>query len=278
MPIQYRNLYLRFLTALVGVPLIVGLIYWNAWTYFFLFLFILVGTLVEYYGLIYNAGVRPLTYWGVACGLWLYTSSFLYAKGCMGSVYGWTNLLVIFVSYWMVLYRKNDPVPFHTLAHTLLGIFYVAFPFVCLHQIAFQHTIYNGRGVLGIFIMLWTNDIGAYFIGSWLGRHKLFERISPKKTWEGTIGGIFFTVLISQLLARYFTTYSPLTWLMMGCIIAVVGTYGDLLESLLKRSLQIKDSGELLPGHGGFLDRFDSFLLAIPILLAFLEVYAYIYF
>ncbi|MNY33104.1 Phosphatidate cytidylyltransferase [compost metagenome] len=119
-------------------------------------------------------------------------------------------------------------------------------------------------------ILLWTSDTGAYLAGRSLGKHKLFERISPKKTWEGFIGGIVLAVLVSLCLAHYFETIPQWQWIIVAMIIAVFGTLGDLVESMLKRSLNVKDSGHILPGHGGLLDRFDGLLIAGPLVYLFL--------
>jgi phosphatidate cytidylyltransferase len=128
--------------------------------------------------------------------------------------------------------------------------------------------------LLALFVFIWVNDTGAYLIGSWLGKHRLFERISPKKSWEGFFGGLIFTLAASLLVAHFFPAAFPYAgmsaiaayfhWLVIAAIIVVFGVYGDLLESLLKRNLNIKDSGHFLPGHGGILDRFDAALLAAP--------------
>jgi phosphatidate cytidylyltransferase len=121
---------------------------------------------------------------------------------------------------------------------------------------------------LTLFIFIWANDVGAYFIGCSIGKHKLFERISPKKTWEGSVGGASFTIiaaiLLHHFLPMWYGNMSVWIWIGMAFIIILFGTWGDLVESMIKRELQIKDSGKILPGHGGFLDRFDSTLLAIP--------------
>ena len=118
--------------------------------------------------------------------------------------------------------------------------------------------------------MTWANDTGAYLIGSQIGRTKLFPRISPKKTWEGSAGGVLVTFLAGYLLSRIFSDISLVDWCVLAGIVSIFGSLGDLVESMLKRSLQIKDSGNLLPGHGGFLDRFDAFIFLLPFAAAYL--------
>jgi phosphatidate cytidylyltransferase len=128
--------------------------------------------------------------------------------------------------------------------------------------------------MLGFLLILWLNDTGAYLIGSWIGKHKLFERISPKKTWEGSMGGAFMALLTSWGMALLVKGIPLWQWISIGLIIVIFGTLGDLVESMLKRSLGIKDSGTILPGHGGILDRFDALLLAVPFVFVFLAIFS----
>lgn len=126
---------------------------------------------------------------------------------------------------------------------------------------------------MGMVLIIWASDTGAYFAGITMGRRKLFERVSPKKTWEGSFGGGLLALGMAFLLSRYFHDLRPFEWLMAAVIIVVAGIYGDLVESLFKRSIEIKDSGTTIPGHGGFLDRFDSLILAIPFIVVFVEIF-----
>ena len=155
--------------------------------------------------------------------------------------------------------------PFQNIAYYLIGFFYICFPFVFLDwMVTTEGGGYAPNRVFGLLLLVWTNDTMAYFVGSRLGRHKLFERISPKKTWEGTIGGGLCTILAAWGLSHVITDFSTAEWLALGAVAAVFGTLGDLVESMLKRSMGVKDSGNLLPGHGGLLDRFDAFVFALP--------------
>ena len=174
------------------------------------------------------------------------------------------------------LYLKQDD-PIHDWAYTMLSQMYIALPFSLLNVLAFTA---NGSGMvafntllpLSVFVFLWVNDTGAYCVGSLLGRHKLFPRISPGKSWEGSIGGAVF-VLAAAWAVSYFLDDVMLNlyeWLGLGLVVVVFGTWGDLVESLFKRTLGVKDSGSILPGHGGMLDRFDSSLLAIPAAVIYL--------
>lgn len=165
------------------------------------------------------------------------------------------------------------PNPINNWAYAMLSQMYIALPFSMINVLAFQsnaegEVTFNYLLPLSLFIFLWVNDTGAYCIGSLLGRHKLFPRVSPGKSWEGSIGGAVF-VLIAAAIIGYLVGgmeggYSIPVWMGLGLTVVVFGTLGDLVESLFKRTLGVKDSGNILPGHGGMLDRFDSSLMAIP--------------
>lgn len=212
-------------------------------------------------------------------------------------LYGGAAKSVVFIPYLVtVIYmliaelylRQDDPV--QDWAYTMLAQMYIALPFSLLNVLAFNATpdgqvMFNTLLPLSVFIFLWVNDSGAYCVGSLLGRHKLFPRISPGKSWEGSIGGAVFVLLAAWLIgwldnmqvadmdhqSTLFTGMLSIpAWLGLGLVVVVFGTWGDLVESLFKRTLGIKDSGNILPGHGGMLDRFDSSLLAIPAAVVYL--------
>ena len=265
----YSNLILRVISGMIGIPLIISLIYWHSWSYFLLFLTILIGTLLEFYELIRKQGISPFRIWGIFFASLVYVLTFMYLKTNISVVKFYIIIPVITFIYLQMLYKKNNSQPFTSLAYTFLGIIYVGVPFALLHLLAFHNGIYHYEFVLGILFLIWVNDIGAYAIGSIFGKHLLFKRISPKKTWEGGLGGLILTIVTSYVLSHYYSNWDKLSWLCIGSIVAIIGTYGDLVESLLKRSLQIKDSGTIIPGHGGFLDRFDSLLLIVPLVVAF---------
>lgn len=190
---------------------------------------------------------------------------------------------LVSIIYLMVaeLYLKNED-PIHDWAYTMMAQLYIALPFSLLNTLAFHLTpqglvTYDAVLPLSVFVFLWMNDTGAYLCGSLLGKHKLFPRISPGKSWEGSIGGgilvIAIAVLVWYLTEQYQLNQlglSALEWAGLGLTVVIFGTWGDLVESLFKRTLGIKDSGSILPGHGGMLDRFDSSLLAIPAAVVYL--------
>ena len=176
--------------------------------------------------------------------------------------------------FFIKLYKKKDLKPFMNIAFTFLGIIYVALPFALLIAMAMRSGTYNMEIVIGCLFLLWASDIGGYFAGTKFGKRKLFERISPKKSWEGVIGSFLFAGIVALGLGHYFNTYEPWMWYCIGAIMVVAGIYGDLVESLFKRSIAIKDSGNTIPGHGGFLDRFDGLLLSMPFIITFIKLFS----
>lgn len=176
------------------------------------------------------------------------------------------------------LYQKKEN-PVHNWAYTMLSQMYVALPFALLNVLAFHFNRadnsieYNAILPLSVFVFTWLNDTGAYCVGVLFGKHRLFERISPKKSWEGSIGGGVVAIASSFAFAHFFPTImSEVEWAGLAAVIVIFGTWGDLTESLFKRHLRIKDSGTILPGHGGMLDRFDSILMAVPAAVVYLHL------
>ena len=209
-------------------------------------------------------------------------------------IYGGNAKSVVFIPYLVTIVylliaelyaHQKDPVS--NWAYTMLSQMYIALPLSLINVLAFNATpdgqvVFNTLLPLSVFVFLWVNDTGAYCVGSLLGRHKLFPRISPGKSWEGSIGGAIFVLAAAWGIGEFdnmlvldadfgnVAMLSVLEWLGLGLVVVVFGTWGDLVESLFKRTLGIKDSGNILPGHGGMLDRFDSSLLAIPAAVVYL--------
>jgi phosphatidate cytidylyltransferase len=267
------NLTERVFTGLIGAAVVVAAVVFSEWTFFAVFLGICILSLLEFYRLAGLDGLLPLKSYGTFCGIAIFTITFFIESDRLdASFYSLLFPLVSFV-YMIKLYKKFERKPFTNIAYTFLGIFYVSVPFSLMSAIAFNQGVYRYEIILGCLLILWASDTGAYFAGTFFGRNKLFERISPKKSWEGFFGGALLALVIALILATYFPVLDRIQWIVVSFIIIVGGTFGDLTESLLKRSIEIKDSGASLPGHGGFLDRFDGLLLSSPFILAFLELF-----
>lgn len=253
-------------------------------SFFFTGLTLLIGVQYEYYRIISNFGVSVRYVPGILTGAASYTLATMVAAGLIGGK--WLLVLVLFVFATVIseLYRKH-PDPFGSLAHTFFPLIYGVLPLCLFPFSAYAHTglspiLEHGSFgfspgiIIGFFLLVWANDTGAYLSGITLGKHKLFERISPKKTWEGLFGGLTTAVFVAWLLSGWLGVVNNWQWMIIAVIVTVFGTYGDLAESLLKRSAGVKDSGSLLPGHGGFLDRFDSTIMAFPVVYLFISLFA----
>ena len=278
-----NNFFRRTLTGVWIVVFIMAGFWLHPVSFFLAGMILLIGTQYEYYLLIRSTGVRPQIIPGIITGIAAYVISTLIAMGVIPK-----NSFLIIIPLMMIimvveLYRKQVK-PFDSLSHTFFAVFYTAIPFSMFPFAAFSHSglesilshnsiIFSPGIIIGFFLLIWANDTGAYLTGMSLGRHKLFERISPKKTWEGFIGGIIIAVLVAWLLSGWLGVVDKWHWVIISVIISVTGTYGDLVESMLKRSIGVKDSGSIMPGHGGFLDRFDSVIFSFPPVYLFISVF-----
>ena len=275
-----NNFIARTITGILFVATIV-VCFLNPTAMIFLFALVTGLTVWEFTGLVND---RP----GVAVNRFISTVEGVYFFLAMaGTCSGFTSSTVfipylITIIYLLVaeLYAKQED-PVHDWAYTMMSQMYVVLPFSLLNMLAFRAApegiMYVYTLPLSVFVFLWVNDTGAYCCGSLFGKHKLFPRVSPGKSWEGSIGGGVF-VLVAAALVWYLTDTYDMNptgmcmweWMGLGLTVVVFGTWGDLVESLFKRTLGIKDSGNILPGHGGMLDRFDSSLLAIPAAVVYL--------
>jgi phosphatidate cytidylyltransferase len=271
---NYSNLQQRVIAAVVGVGIILSAILYGDWTFMLLFCAISILTQLEFYKLLGLDGNQPLAYYGTLCGVSISVLAFLVEKGILPFENYFLISPLATMIFFIKLYKKDDLKPFQNIAFTFLGIIYVAIPFALLSVLAMRGGTYNHEIVLGCLFLLWASDSGAYFAGTYFGKRKLFERISPKKSWEGAIGGALAAAVVAFVLGLYFKSYAPWHWYCIGAIIVVAGTLGDLVESLFKRSIAIKDSGSVIPGHGGFLDRFDGLLLSTPFIVTFVKIFS----
>ncbi len=262
----------RGITGIVLISIITTAILASLYSFIGLLFIINLLGLIEFYKLIAKEPIHPNLKEGIFLSVVLFLSSSL----MLCRYFDWPVLLINVVSvaiiFFLELYRSSSN-PFQNLALTFFGIIYITLPIILFEGISllpFHEGAYHPKIILGYFILLWMSDSAAYAVGNLAGRHKLFERISPKKTWEGSIGGGLFAFGSAYLISIFVNEVSLRDWMIMCLIIVVMGTYGDLFKSILKRSANVKDSGNLLPGHGGILDRFDSLIGSAPFVFGYL--------
>lgn len=265
-----KNLITRSLAGIVFVIVTLGSLFAGKYGFALFFLFVLTGGLAEFYKLPRNSPVHPSKWAGIVTGILLFSISFLTASRQLLSESYLILFPVVLLFFIAELFRKKE-LPMENIACGILGIIYVALPLSLSNFIVFDEGRYDYRLMISLFVLIWVYDSGAYLFGVSLGRHRLFERISPKKSWEGAVGGMLAALAMAWPLSAY-TGIDLLHWLVMAFLIVVASTWGDLSESLLKRQFGLKDSGHLIPGHGGLLDRFDSLLFAVPVFVCYLKL------
>lgn len=289
-----NNFIIRTITGILFVAIMVTGICLRGDAMILLFAIITGLSLWEFCGLV-NEHVADTTvnrFIATAAGVYLFLAMAGYCTGIVPPSAFVPYLLTIIYLFISELYLKQKN-PIQDWAYTMLSQMYVALPFSMINVLSFQadpqtgQIAYHWMLPMSVFVFLWVNDTGAYCTGSLLGRHKLFPRVSPGKSWEGSIGGGIFVLIAAAIISQFATTGTPLgsasqelstlnaqpstlKWLGLGLVVVFFGTWGDLVESLFKRTLGIKDSGNILPGHGGMLDRFDSSLMAIPAAVIYL--------
>ncbi len=274
-----NNFIKRAITGILFVAILVGGILYSPLTFGILFALITALSVLEFSHLVNkqeNVSVNPtITTLG---GVYLFFAVYGFCAEISDARIFIPYLLILIYLLVSELYlKKNNPI--NNWAYSFMSQIYVALPFALLNVLAFQRntTEYESYAIsfnailpLSVFIFNWSNDTGAYCTGMLFGKHRLFERISPKKSWEGSIGGGIISILVSLIMAHFFPFLNTVQWIGLALTVVVFGTWGDLVESLMKRQLGIKDSGNILPGHGGMLDRFDSTLLAVPAIVLYL--------
>ncbi len=270
----------RAISGIIFATILISAILYSSLTFYLLFFFLMLVAISEFQKLS-NYKTPLLTILGIV--------SFISAKGSLNILQSYTSIqdqnisfitnnslvyLILFFSFLMVLFRKKNNNPFQELGIIFLTYLYAIVPFTILIAIPFCNSTntYQGTTFLGCIILIWSTDTFAYLTGKFIGKHKLYEKISPNKTIEGSLGGLLFTLITAFILSHYFLQYTTLEWLGLSFIISIFGGLGDLVESMFKRAANIKDSGNLIPGHGGVLDRFDSLLFAAPFIYFYLQL------
>lgn len=269
---KFKNWLIRSISGLVYVGAIVGCIFWG-WLPFSVLAAILgVLAVIEFEKICegITENTIPLLILDATGVVFLCFGNVLYP------LLGW--IAIFLCRLILQLYSSNDR-PIRSMALSLMTQIYIGGPLMLMNMMG---TYLGMHFLLAVFLMIWINDTGAFVVGSLLGRHRLFERISPKKSWEGFIGGLVFNLGAGTLFSLFGgdfwdVKWNVITWLIFALVVTSFSTWGDLVESLIKRSLNIKDSGSIMPGHGGILDRIDSLLLVMPATFLFLIIYHVIY-
>ena len=292
MAFDSKKFLVRTGSAAVFVIVLLGCILWNYYSFSALFFIVSLWGLHEFYKLMEVNGNKPNRVVGFAIAILGYFVTFyiilftsLYKNGIRPSqsiinlpiILFLLGVIICLLSPVIELFRNKEK-PFENLAVTFFGIAYAVLPFALLNFSSsanvyhglFMGVEYKPLLVISIFLLIWSNDTFAYLVGSFIGKNKMYERISPGKTWEGTIGGAILTVASSFLIYKWFGILELHDWIIISAIVAVFGTLGDLVESMLKRSVGVKDSGNIMPGHGGILDRFDSLIMVAPFVFLYL--------
>lgn len=274
---KMKNLTVRTLSGAVLAAVMLSAIVWSQWSFGLLLAALTVGGMLEFYALARRRDLAPQTFVGVVAGLMLFALNFVYVCDDFDV---WADLslfrfglvfllLLVPAMFFCELWRRREN-PQANISVTLAGIFYVALPFSLLCY--FPRLASDGwepRVMLGYLFIVWANDVFAYLVGMTIGSHRLCERLSPKKSWEGFFGGLAGAVAMGVSVARWLGS-SPTAWAGLALVAALTAVLGDLVESMFKRSAEVKDSGALIPGHGGVLDRFDALLLSAPFVFAYM--------
>lgn len=281
-----RNLLVRAASGVVLFGVVLGAILWSKWSFAALLLAIIVGGQIEFYRMAQKAGYWPQRAMGVISGvlvfivafamMWLFDKSSDLDSRYLMITGGLVLYIILLLPLMFIceLFRKSAT-PIANIATSLMGVVYVAMP---LSLLLFIPLLLGGGEwqpwtLLFYIFIIWSNDVFAYLFGITLGKHRLFERISPKKSWEGFVGGLIGAMGMGYL-AAVITGGDLVEWIGMALIAAITGVFGDLVESLFKRSVDVKDSGQVIPGHGGWLDRFDALLLSVPFAFIYLVICA----
>ena len=278
---KLKELAVRTASGVVMLLLFIGALVWSKWSAGALFAVILIGGLLEFYRLCRKKGVQPMSSVGVATSLAIFALAFAVflqwgspateTTACIVLGALLYTMLIVPTTFVCELWRKSAT-PIANIATTFMGVIYVALPMAMLLYIP-QMLVgkWSAWAMLAFVSIIWINDICAYLVGVSIGKHRLCERISPKKSWEGFFGGLIGAVGFAVLFGHFFGG-NLVVWGGLGLVAALAGVAGDLIESLIKREVDVKDSGSMMPGHGGFLDRFDALFLATPFALFYLIV------
>ena len=265
-----RETLTRLLSGIVYILLLAAAIFYSPESFLLLFGIFLLIAVFEFTNLVQLPKAIPIA---IAVAGYLL---FAFFPSTLLTLY-LLMVATLFVSARCILFLFSDAQPrFDSMSKYVYLIGYIILPFILLTKIPFQEGFYDPKVIFSIFILIWTNDTFAFVVGKTVGQNKLYEKISPKKTVEGFIGGVGFAVLASAIISRYFIFQELYVWVTIALIIGFIGTIGDLVESKFKRVAGVKDSGSIMPGHGGILDRLDSVIFAAPFVFLFYQILYYV--
>jgi phosphatidate cytidylyltransferase len=270
-----KKLLTRTITGIVLVLVMLTAILVGPYSFAVLFLLILVGGIAEFNKLFHQSEIKPNQVLSYLISIVLFTLTFLIAQGILGFAF----LFMLFPLFLIVmaaeLYRKQEK-PVENIATTIFCIVYLAIPLSLINFLVFPAlstgNAYTPKLLIALISLIWIYDSGAYLFGVSIGKHRLFERISPKKSWEGAIGGTLTAIAAAWAIGEFIPEIKTVHWIAISILTVISSTFGDLTESMFKRHFGIKDSGHILPGHGGMLDRFDSLFFAVPVIVMYLKL------
>ncbi|MDR3187607.1 MAG: phosphatidate cytidylyltransferase [Prevotellaceae bacterium] len=270
---KLNNLFTRLLSGAIYVALVLGSLYLCPQAFAGVMAVAMVVSMHEFYSVAAKTGVKPQRTAGLLCGVAVFAACYAGSFGLTDSAYNrvffYLPIPLAALVFFAELFRRHN-MPFNNIAYTLLGVIYVALP---LSLTSFVYRAGGANAMCSFFILLWANDTFAYLFGVAFGRHKLFPSISPKKSWEGYVGGILSVTAAAWALHHLFGDVELVHMVSFGVIISVTAVLADLVESMFKRSAGVKDSGAIMPGHGGLLDRFDAVLLTLPLVFVYAQLF-----
>ena len=283
---KMKNLIIRTASGAVMLVVLLGAILASKWSFMALMAAIAVGGMWEFYCFCEKAGYQPMKWLGIFVGITIFVTSFAASLFLDTEVDGMGAIILMVTLPLLVLampimaicelYRKSST-PIANIATSILGAIYAAFPMslMLIIPLLLGNGVWNPWIVIFYVFIIWANDVFAYLFGITLGKHRLFERISPKKSWEGFFGGLLGAMAMGYA-ASIVVEGNAIVWIGLALVAAISGVFGDLIESMFKRSIDIKDSGNIIPGHGGWLDRFDALIISAPFVFVYACIYCFI--
>lgn len=273
---KQKIFWVRTASGMALLAVVAAAVLISQWTFGLMLAVICAGSMWEFYGLAEKKGAQPNKWLGKAAGMCLLAAFFVFSvvAPVILSIIGLIVFSLICLSIFINELYRNKENPFANIGVTLTGIFYIALPLALFTLISvYGDRIYAPWVVLTYIFIIWMNDVGAYLVGVSIGKHRLFERISPLKSWEGFFGGVAFGVA-TAVAAAFIMGWDVWFWVGLAVVAVMSGVFGDLLESMFKRSAGVKDSGNLIPGHGGMLDRFDALIFSLPFVFIYFLIFA----